>query len=294
MLPPTVLGFYLLAVFGGQSTLGQWYAALTGRQLVFTFDGLLLASLIANIPFAVQPIQRAFAAIPREACEAAWCSGLSNWQTLWKIELPLAWPGILAALVLTFTHTLGEFGVVLMVGGNIAYETRTVSIAIYDSVQSFNDHAAHVMSAILVLLSVAGIALIHWATQHIGRKRCLRRPARSNSRQPDAADRAAGRTRLRAGRTAGAGRPLGQRQVDAAALHRRIAQPAAGPHPLRRRDLVRRAAAHQPAAAGAPRRLRVPELFAVSAPERARQRALRARPPAGIAARGTGARTARR
>lgn len=170
VLPPTVLGFYLLAVFGGQSTLGQWYAALTGHQLVFTFDGLLLASLIANIPFAVQPIQRAFAAIPREACEAAWCSGLSNWQTLWKIELPLAWPGILAALVLTFTHTLGEFGVVLMVGGNIAYETRTVSIAIYDSVQSFNDQAAHVMSAILVLLSVAGIALIHWATQHIGRR----------------------------------------------------------------------------------------------------------------------------
>jgi molybdate transport system permease protein len=170
VLPPTVLGFYLLTAFGGQSTLGQWYAALTGRQLVFTFDGLLLASLIANIPFAVQPIQRAFAAIPREACEAAWCSGLSNWQTLWKIELPLAWPGILAALVLTFTHTLGEFGVVLMVGGNIASETRTVSIAIYDSVQSFNDRSAHVMSAILVLLSVAGIALIHWATQHIGRK----------------------------------------------------------------------------------------------------------------------------
>lgn len=170
VLPPTVLGFYLLTLFGGQSTLGQWYAALTGRQLVFTFDGLLLASLIANIPFAVQPIQRAFAAIPREACEAAWCSGLSNWQTLWKIELPLAWPGILAALVLTFTHTLGEFGVVLMVGGNIASETRTVSIAIYDSVQSFNDRSAHVMSAILVLLSVAGIALIHWATQHIGRK----------------------------------------------------------------------------------------------------------------------------
>ena len=170
VLPPTVLGFYLLTVFGGQSMLGQWYAALTGRQLVFTFDGLLLASLIANIPFAVQPIQRAFAAIPREACEAAWCSGLSDWQTLWKIELPLAWPGMLAALVLTFTHTLGEFGVVLMVGGNIASETRTVSIAIYDSVQSFNDRSAHVMSAILVLLSVAGIALIHWATQHIGRK----------------------------------------------------------------------------------------------------------------------------
>ncbi len=118
----------------------------------------------------MQPIQRAFAAVPREACEAAWCSGLSNWQTLLRIELPLAWPGILAALVLTFTHTLGEFGVVLMVGGNIADETRPISIAIYDSVQAFDDRAAHAMSAILVLLSVAGIALIHWATQHIGRK----------------------------------------------------------------------------------------------------------------------------
>lgn len=170
VLPPTVLGFYLLSLFGGQSTLGQWYAALTGRQLVFSFDGLLLASLIANVPFAVQPIQRAFAAIPREAREAAWCSGLSQWQTLWKIELPLAWPGVLAALVLSFTHTLGEFGVVLMVGGNIAAETRTVSIAIYDSVQAFDDRAAHLMSALLVALSVAGIAAIHWATQHIGRK----------------------------------------------------------------------------------------------------------------------------
>lgn len=170
VLPPTVLGFYLLSVFGAQSWLGQWYAALTGRQLVFSFDGLLAASLIVNIPFAVQPIQRALAAIPRDAREAAWCSGLSSWQTLWRIELPLAWPGILAAWVLTFTHTLGEFGVVLMIGGNISAETRTVSIAIYDRVQAFDDHAAHVMSALLVLLSVAGVALIHWLTQRIGQR----------------------------------------------------------------------------------------------------------------------------
>ena len=116
LLPPTVLGFYLLGVFAPQGGLGQAWLALTGRSLVFSFDGLLLASLLVNIPFSVQPVQRAFEAIPREAREAAWCCGLSSWQTLWRVELPLAWPGLASAMVLTFVHTLGEFGVVLMVG----------------------------------------------------------------------------------------------------------------------------------------------------------------------------------
>ena len=166
VLPPTVLGFYLLVALGDASALGRFYQSLTGRQLVFSFDGLLLASTVFNLPFAVQPVQRAFDAIPREVREAAWCCGMTRWQALWKVELPLAWPGLVAAVVLTFAHTLGEFGVVLMVGGNIANETRTVAIAIYDRVQAFDDRGAALMSATLVAISFASIALINW----LGRK----------------------------------------------------------------------------------------------------------------------------
>ncbi len=168
VLPPTVLGFYLLVVFGASSTLGQAYHALTGRALVFSFDGLLLASLVFNLPFAVQPVQRAFEAIPRDVRDAAWCCGLTRWQALWRIELPLAWPGILGAIVLTFAHTLGEFGVVLMVGGNIVGETRTVAIAIYDKVQAFDDRGAGIMSAALVAFSFLSISLIHSLSKRVG------------------------------------------------------------------------------------------------------------------------------
>ena len=169
VLPPTVLGYYLLTAFSSHSALGQIYAALTGRSLVFSFDGLLAASLIFNLPFAVQPIQRAFAAIPRAAREAAWCCGLSHWRTLWQVELPLAWPGLLSAIVLTFAHTLGEFGVVLMVGGNISEETRTVAISIYDRVQAFDERGAALMSALLVAISFAAISLFHFLTSRIGK-----------------------------------------------------------------------------------------------------------------------------
>jgi len=169
VLPPTVLGFYLLLAMGGNSTLGQVWHGLTGRALVFSFDGLLLASLIFNLPFAVQPIQRAFDAIPRAAREAAWCCGLSRWRTLWRVELPLAWPGLLSAIVLTFAHTLGEFGVVLMVGGNIEGETRTVAISIYDRVQAFDESGAAAMSALLVAISFAAIAALNMLTRRIGR-----------------------------------------------------------------------------------------------------------------------------
>ena len=160
VLPPTVLGYYLLLGLGGASPLGQAYHALTGRGLVFSFDGLLFASLIFNVPFAVQPMQRAFAAIPREVREAAWVSGLSRWQTFVQVELPLAWPGIAAALALTFAHTLGEFGVVLMVGGSLPGETKTIAIAIYDQVQAFNDAAAAAMSALLLVLSFFAVLLV--------------------------------------------------------------------------------------------------------------------------------------
>ena len=170
VLPPTVLGFYLLVAFGQQSAFGQLYHGLTGRSLVFSFDGLLAASLVFNHPFAVQPVQRALEAIPREVREAAWCCGMTRWQTLWKVELPLAWPGLLTAIVLTFAHTLGEFGVVLMIGGNIPDETRTVSIAIYDHVQAFEDRAAGILSAVLVAFSFASIVLIQFLTHRIGKK----------------------------------------------------------------------------------------------------------------------------
>jgi len=160
VLPPTVLGYYLLLGLGGASPLGQAYQALTGRALVFSFDGLLVASLIFNLPFAVQPMQRAFAAIPREVREAAWVSGLSRWQTFLRIELPLAWSGIAAALALTFAHTLGEFGVVLMVGGSLPGETKTIAIAIYDQAQAFNDAAAAGMSALLLALSFVAVIVV--------------------------------------------------------------------------------------------------------------------------------------
>jgi molybdate transport system permease protein len=160
VLPPTVLGYYLLLGLGGASPLGQAYQALTGRALVFSFDGLLVASLIFNLPFAVQPMQRAFAAIPREVREAAWVSGLSRWQTFLRVELPLAWSGIAAALALTFAHTLGEFGVVLMVGGSLPGETKTIAIAIYDQAQAFNDAAAAGMSALLLALSFVAVIVV--------------------------------------------------------------------------------------------------------------------------------------
>jgi molybdate transport system permease protein len=157
VLPPTVLGYYLLVALGGTSPLGVWYQQLSGRQLVFSFEGLLVASVLFNLPFAIQPMQRAFAAIAPEVRDAAACCGLSRWRTLWRIELPLAWPGIVSALVLTFAHTLGEFGVVLMVGGNIPGETKTIAIAIYDRVQAFDNVAAGFMSAVLLLISLLAI-----------------------------------------------------------------------------------------------------------------------------------------
>jgi molybdate transport system permease protein len=160
LLPPTVIGFYLLTSLGGASPLGQWLAQRFGLRLVFSFQGLLFASWLINLPFMVQPLQRAFAAIPRSVREAAWVSGLSGWRTFWRIELPLAWPGVLAGVALTFAHTLGEFGVVLMVGGNIAGQTRTLSIAIYDRVQAFDTAGAQQMSLLLVGLSLAALALV--------------------------------------------------------------------------------------------------------------------------------------
>lgn len=170
VLPPTVLGYYLLVAFGAASPVGQAWQAAFGRPLVFTFEGLLLASILFNLPFAVQPMQRGFEAIPPEVREAAACCGMSPWTALRAVELPLAWPAILTAMVLAFAHTLGEFGIVLMVGGSIPGETRTVAIAIYDRVQAFDDAAAGRMSALLLAISLVAIALTFAFSRRIGRR----------------------------------------------------------------------------------------------------------------------------
>jgi molybdate transport system permease protein len=170
VLPPTVLGYYLLVALGSASPLGQLYESITGRQLVFTFGGLLVASIVFNLPFAIQPMQRAFEGVSREVRDAAACCGLTRWRTLWRIELPLAWPGLMSAIVLTFAHTLGEFGVVLMVGGNIPGETRTIAVAIYDRVQAFDEHGAAVMSATLLVVCLAAIGATYFTGSRVGRQ----------------------------------------------------------------------------------------------------------------------------
>ncbi|RAK60633.1 molybdate ABC transporter permease subunit [Phenylobacterium hankyongense] len=170
VLPPTVLGFYLLTAFGGNSALGQAWTAAFGHPLAFSFAGLLAASLIFNLPFAVQPMQRAFEALPTDVRQAAWVSGLSPWRTFWRIELPLAWPGVLSAMALTFAHTMGEFGVVLMVGGSIPGETRTLALSIYDRVQAFDARAAGAMSAVLLAFSLVAIAVAYGLTGRVGRR----------------------------------------------------------------------------------------------------------------------------
>lgn len=170
VLPPTVIGYYLLVAFGGASPIGQSWERLFGVPLVFSFEGLVVASVIINLPFAIQPMQRAFEAIPREVLDAAACCGMTPWRILRKIEFPLAWPGVMTGLVLTFAHTLGEFGVVLMVGGSIPGETKTISIAIYDRVQAFDERAAGIMAATLLSMAIAALALTYAFSRRIGRK----------------------------------------------------------------------------------------------------------------------------
>jgi molybdate transport system permease protein len=171
VLPPTVLGFYLLVAMGAQSPLARWFESWTGHTLAFSFSGILVASLIANLPFAIQPMQRAFEGIAPEVREAAAVSGLSRWRSFWRIELPLAWPGVLSAMVLTFAHTLGEFGVVLMVGGSIPGETRTAAIAIYDRVQAFDEAGAGRMAALLLAISMVAISASYLVSARVGRRR---------------------------------------------------------------------------------------------------------------------------
>jgi molybdate transport system permease protein len=170
VLPPTVIGYYLLTAFGGAWPIGAVWESAFGTPLVFSFAGLVLASVLINLPFAVQPMQRGFEAIPRDVLDAAACCGMSRWRIFTTIEAPLAWPGIVTGLVLSFAHTLGEFGVVLMVGGSIPGETRTISIAIYDRVQAFDERAAGLMAATLLCLAVAALGLTYALSRRVDRR----------------------------------------------------------------------------------------------------------------------------
>lgn len=157
VLPPTVMGFYLLIVLGPGGAVGSWWVDLTGSALTFSFEGLVIASCLYSLPFAVQPLVAGFESLGRHSLEAAWTLGASKLDAFFSVALPLSMRAYLAAVVLSFAHTLGEFGVVLMVGGNIPGETRVISIAIYDQVESLNYTAAHQLSALLLV--VAFIAL---------------------------------------------------------------------------------------------------------------------------------------
>lgn len=158
VLPPTVLGFYMLVVLGPQGWFGSWWFELTGQTLTFNFSGLVIASVVYSLPFVVQPIQNAFESIGHDMMETAHTLGAKPLDAFFTVAVPLAKRGFLTGGVLGFAHTLGEFGVVLMVGGNIPGETRVVSIAIYDHVETLEYGQAHTLSAIL--LAVAFITML--------------------------------------------------------------------------------------------------------------------------------------
>ena len=161
VLPPTVLGFYLLVAMGPDGPLGALWAGATGGRLPFSFEGLLVASVVYSLPFAVQPFSVAFAAVDRSLLEVSWTLGRSGLATFLRVVVPLSAGGILTGMVLTFAHTLGEFGVVLMVGGSIPGETRTVSIAIYDRVQALDYAGAAATALPLLFASFAVLALTY-------------------------------------------------------------------------------------------------------------------------------------
>jgi len=152
VLPPTVLGFYLLLALGSRSPLGRWWQVLTGHTLAFTFEGLVIGSVIYSLPFAVQPFAASFAAVDPQLLAASSSLGVARLGTFFRVILPLSTPGLVTGIVLSFAHTMGEFGVVLMIGGNIPGVTRTVSIDIYDQVQASNYAAANQTALLLLLI----------------------------------------------------------------------------------------------------------------------------------------------
>jgi molybdate transport system permease protein len=161
VLPPTVLGFYLLSSLSPRTSAGRLFEAVAGQPFPFSFAGLLVASVLYSLPFAVQPFAGALAGVDRRLVEASHTLGVSALATFLRVTLPLAWPGVLAGAVLTFAHTLGEFGVVLMVGGNIPGRTRTLSVAIFDHVEALEYGAAHRTAGLLLAISFGVLAFVY-------------------------------------------------------------------------------------------------------------------------------------
>ena len=161
VLPPTVLGFYILVAIGPHSPIGRFYTDMVGQPLPFSFEGLLLASILYSLPFAVQPFAAAFEQVDRKLIEASWTLGVSKIKTFFKLIVPLSTAGVITGAVLSFAHTLGEFGVVLMVGGNIEGVTRTVSIDIYDEVQALNYAGAAKTAAFLLVVSYSVLLAVY-------------------------------------------------------------------------------------------------------------------------------------
>lgn len=161
VLPPTVLGYYLLVLFGNQTAFGRWYQAHTGHTLAFTFQGLVVGSILYSLPFAVQPFAASFAAVDRRLLDASATLGASAWRTFWRVIVPLSLPGLVTGVALSFAHTVGEFGVVLMIGGNIPGVTRTVSIDIYDNVQAGEMAIAAHTALVLLVFSFVVLSIVY-------------------------------------------------------------------------------------------------------------------------------------
>ncbi|MDP5045222.1 MAG: molybdate ABC transporter permease subunit [Leeuwenhoekiella sp.] len=161
VLPPTVLGFYFLMAFSPNNGVGSWLNSVLGIKLVFSFTGLVIASVIYSLPFMVHPIQSGLSSISRSITEASYVMGKSKWETLFKIQLPQIKPAILTGIVLSFAHTVGEFGVVLMIGGNIPGKTKVASIAIYDEVEALNYDAANFYSLVLFAITFCILLLVY-------------------------------------------------------------------------------------------------------------------------------------
>ena len=167
VLPPTVLGFYILVAIGPHSPFGRWYTDLVGHPLPFTFEGLVLASVLYSLPFAVQPFSAAFDQVDRRLIETSWTLGVSKCKTFVKLIAPLSLAGLITGFVLSFAHTLGEFGVVLMVGGNIDGSTRTVSIDIYDEVQALNYAGAAKTALFLLVVSYLVLLIVYAINRNV-------------------------------------------------------------------------------------------------------------------------------
>jgi molybdate transport system permease protein len=167
VLPPTVLGFYVLVALGPRSPLGRSWESLTGHTLAFTFEGLVIGSILYSFPFAVQPFAASFSAVDPRLIAASQTLGASRLRTFFRVILPLSVPGLVTGVALSFAHTMGEFGVVLMVGGNIPGVTRTVSIDIYDKVQAFNYAGANATALVLLLISFAVLSVVYGLNRRV-------------------------------------------------------------------------------------------------------------------------------